>query len=346
MKALVYSDWSKVEVKDVPMPEPKGSEALIKVEACGICGSELETFKHKSERRRPPLILGHEFAGKIEFVKENTLDLRKGQSVIVNSVVSCGECWYCKKGMANLCPKRQVFGMHRPGAIAEYVAVPADFVYPRPANVTAVQGALAEPLANAVHMFERLPKEPVSTVGVLGAGPIGLMMLQAAKIYTGCRAIVADFNLNRLLIAKEIGAEMIVDVSKEDFVAQSMAFSGGRGLDLCIDAVGTGITKAQSLKSVAAGGTVVWFGLLENKVAIESYELTLNEKRIFGSYSATKKDFEKALQLFAQGAIQSKPWVGEFPIDDAEKAFHRMLKAEENDVKAVILPEQQNGRTI
>ena len=217
--------------------------------------------------------------------------------------------------------------------------MPVDFIYPRPESVTPVQGALVEPLANAVHLFEALQLDSISAAGVLGAGAIGLMMLQALKVYTQARVIVSDINPNRLSIAKEIGADIIVDPTKDDFVRRSFDISDGIGLDLCIDAAGTAMTKIQALKSTCLGGAAVWFGLLENAVTMESYELTLKERRIVGSYSATRKDFEKSVQLFAQDKIKSESWVSEFSIHDSAKAFQRMLEAKGSDIKAVILPE-------
>src|SRR5262245_8682321 len=174
MKALVYPEFDRLEVRDVPEPEPAAGEVLVRVGACGICGSELGSFASRSPRRPPPLVMGHEFAGIVAALGDGVTGLQVGERVVVNSLVHCGQCDLCRRGATHLCRNRQVFGMHRPGAFAELVAAPANIIYPMPETMTAVQGALVEPLANGIHVVSLAAGNPLETVVVIGGGPIGL----------------------------------------------------------------------------------------------------------------------------------------------------------------------------
>ena len=337
MRAFVYSDWGVVELKDVARPVCRDREALIRVEACGICGSELESFKSKSERRRPPLILGHEFCGVIESIEGDDSGLCVGQRVVVNSVISCGNCLPCLRGENNLCENREVFGMDRQGALAEFVAAPIECIYPRPESLDQLRGALVEPLANAVHMMGLMPKKESPKVAVIGAGTIGLMMIQAAMVLEGAEVLLADINEDRLKEAEALGVKAAVNPKRVDLVKACRRFSKGDGVDFCIDAVGTAQTKMQSIRGVRPGGTAGWIGLHDNQMSLSSYDLVLAERKVVGSYSASRKDFEKAMDLLDTGRVKGGEWVKVFSLEESTVAFMRMLNAKGNDIKAVIV---------
>jgi len=337
MKALVYSGWDVVEVKEVPRTEVKKGEALLRVEACGICGSELEAFRSHSPRRKPPLILGHEFCGTIEKLSEDSERLHVGQKVVANSVISCGKCYPCLRGDAHLCINREVFGMNRPGALAEYVSVPINFIYPRPDIIDPISAALTEPLANGVHIIGLFPKIEKPSMVIIGAGPIGLMALQAAIVLKEANVMVADINETRLKVAKNLGAKQIINPKKKDLLKEAVAFSGQDGVDFSIDAVGSGITKNQSINVLRPGGYSCWIGLRDNDIGLESYTITLPEKKVTGSYTGKRNDFELAIKLLFEKKIKTD-WVKVFSLGEADIAFKRMLKAEKDDIKAVVKP--------
>ena len=342
MKALLYKDWGCLEVADVPEPVPGADEVLIRVEACGLCGSELECFEQRSPRRTPPLILGHEFCGTVEASGKGVSGFRAGRPVIVNAVIPCRQCDPCRRGETNLCRNRELFGMHRPGACAEMVAAPVSVVYPRPAGMSPVVAALVEPSANAVHAIRLLPGQPKQNVFVFGAGIIGLMVLQAARSLLGARVAVADLSPARLECAIALGAERVVNPARKDVVKQGIAFSAADGADYVVDAVGSAVTKTQSLAIARPGGAVCWIGLREDPLSLESYGVTVPQKIITGSYSCTEQEFIEAAQLLHQGKMTIGNCVKTFPLDDAAAAFHRMVAAKGDDIKAVIMPQ---GRT-
>jgi len=340
MKALVYSDWGIVEIKDVPPPELLPGETIIRVEACGICGSELEAFKFRKLRRTPPLILGHEFCGLIDSIGEGNNNLQVGQRVVGNSVLSCGSCFPCLRGDRHLCSNRQVPGMDRPGAMAEFVSMPLDHIYPCPDTLDPTLAALTEPLVNGIHIMNMAPPSIKPSVAIIGAGPIGLMVLQAAVILKEARILVADVNEARLVIAKELGAEGVVNPTNCDLIKECTEFSGADGVDICIDAVGTGQTKGQSIEVLRPGGTVFWIGLYDNDISISSYKVTVPEKRISGTYAGKKDEFELAIKLLAEKKVVGGRWVKVYPIDEGVLAFKRALKAEGNDIKTILIPKR------
>jgi len=338
MKALLYSDWDKIEVADVPTPAPGPGEVLVRVEACGICGSEVECFKERHARRTPPLILGHEFCGTIEAIGDGSDAFEVGDPVLVNSVIPCRTCHACRRGETNLCPRRKLFGMHRAGGCAEYVAAPASVVFPRPPGMDPALGALAEPAANAVNVMRLLPGHPKKTVFVFGAGPIGLMALQAARAMAGARVVVADIRPERLECARDLGAERVVNPKEEDAVAVGIAFSGADGMDYVVDAVGSAATKTQALAVARPNGAVCWIGLRENELRLNTYEVTRPQKAITGAYAATERDFLQAASLLHEGKMRSCAGVKTFAMEQAADAFLRMCEPTGNDVKAIIIP--------
>lgn len=340
MKTLLYSAWDTIELSDQPAPSCADNEVILRVAACGLCGSELEAIKNRSPRRTPPLILGHEFCGVIESVGKvvGNSALRAGQKVVSNSLVPCNQCVRCRRGDTHLCGKRQIFGMNRPGAFAELVNVPADCLIPWPDNLPAEAACLAEPLANGVHVAELIAPLRPRTVLVIGAGPIGLMCQGAIQSMLGAEVIVTDLNEHRLAIAHAHGAKAVVAGRSQDPVKTVQEMTHGEGVDVVVDAVGAAVTKQQSVAAARPGGAAVWIGLHENPITINSFEITLPEKQVLGSYAATMKQMSRALDLMASGKVATASWVERFPIERGVEAFGRMLKPQGRDIKAVIVP--------
>lgn len=338
MKALFYPAWHQLEISDQPKPQPREGEVLLAVDACGICGSELETFKNRSPRRQPPLIMGHEFCGTVAAVGAGVPDWQPGQQVVSHSLVSCGDCHACRRGNAHLCGQRQIFGMHRPGAFAEFVSVPASTLVPWPPSLPAPAAALAEPLANGIHVASLVRACHPQVACIIGAGPIGLMCQQAIQALLGTSSIVVDLVPERLAVAQRLGAALTLDGRHEDVAATVRNFTAGEGVDVVVDAAGSARTKQLALALVRPGGTVVWIGLHENAIAFDSYQVTLSEIAIFGSYAATMAEQQQAVTLMADGRVDVTSWVQSFPLDHGVAAFEAMLDAQGANIKAVLLP--------
>lgn len=228
--------------------------------------------------------------------------------------------------------------MHRPGAFAEFVNVPARCLIAWPENVPAESAALAEPLANGIHIVNLTRHLPVSTALVIGAGPIGLFCQQALQVLRGARVFVADLSPERLAVAKKLGAAGIINPREQDVAKVLADATAGEGADLTVDAVGGNITKKTSLDALRPGGTTVWIGLFENTISLDSYGITLPEKQVFGTYAAKIEELKTALELMSAGKVDALSWIQRFSLDESDIAFRRMLAAQGTDLKAVICP--------
>ena len=338
MLSLYYPAFDQLEIADVPLLPLQPDEVRVRVAACGLCGSELETFKNRSPRRTPPLVMGHEFCGTIAETGAAVRDWQAGARVVSNSLVPCGRCVRCTRGDTHLCADRQIFGMHRPGAFAEFVNVPARCLIPWPAGLPAEAAALAEPLANGIHVVNLTRHLPAATALVIGAGPIGLFCQQALQVLRGAKVYVADLSAERLAVAQKLGAAGVINPRTSDAAALLREATGGEGADLTVDAVGSGLTKKLSLEALRPGGASVWIGLHENTATLDTYGITLPEKQVLGTYAAKLEELRHALELMAAGKVDALSWVQRFALRDAVPAFHRMLAAKGSDLKAVICP--------
>jgi threonine dehydrogenase-like Zn-dependent dehydrogenase len=339
MKTLLYPAWDKMEfTADYPKPAAGPGEVILKVAACGLCGSELEAFRHHSPRRVPPLVLGHEFCGEVAELGPGVSGYRIGQRVVSNALVNCGNCVRCRRGDTHLCATRQIFGMNRLGAFTQFTNVPARCLVPWPDGLAAEAACLAEPLANGVHVNKLLAPWKPKLVVVFGVGPIGLCCQQVAQVSLGARTVVADIHDGRLEAAKECGAEVTVNTRNQDLVKVVQEMTGGEGVDGVIDAAGVEATKRLGIACLRPGGAAVWIGLGENPVSFNSFDVTLPEKSILGSYASTQQEMQEAVNLLASGKIKTTNWVERFPIEQGVEAFYRMLNPKGRDIKAVLLP--------
>jgi L-iditol 2-dehydrogenase len=335
MKALYYPDWGKLEVRELPRPSLAEGEVLVRVSNCGICGSELETFKARNQRRTPPLIMGHEFCGFIEEVRGIRSGWSKGSKVIVHALIHCGECAPCRRGDTNLCITRQVFGMHRPGAFAEYVAVPERVLIACPEDLPTATAVFAEPLANGLNAMRQGPTARKSRVVVIGAGPIGLMCALAAKHVYRSNVVVADLVSERLDAARLVGADWTVHVPQQDLAREVRSYWDGDKAEFVIDAVGSAETKSLSLELIEPGGMAVWVGLHQDRINLDSYALTLGQKSVGGSYSGSMNDLRAAVQLLASGVLDIG-WAKTYRLQDGEMGFREMLGGKGDNIKAIL----------
>lgn len=337
MRALLYPEFDRIENAIVAEPpEPAADEVTLTVAACGICGSELEGFKTRSPRRTPPLVMGHEFCGTVERVGAAVSGWKSGARVVCNALVPCGRCVRCARGDAHLCAQRQIFGMNRQGALAERVNVPARCLLPWPEELTAEEACLAEPLGNGVHVVRLTAQLPCEWALVIGAGPIGLFCQQALQVARGARVVVADLSEERLAVARRTGAVRTVQAGREDAVAAMRELTHGEGADLVVDAVGSAATKRAAIEAARPGGAVVWIGLHENPMTLDSFAVTLPEKKVFGTYAAKVEDLQLALEWMRTGKVDAKTWTTRLPLARAEEAFRRALAAKGEDVKMIV----------
>ncbi|MFM2309231.1 MAG: hypothetical protein RLY87_1352 [Chloroflexota bacterium] len=341
MRALVWLGPHQMELQTLPTPVPGKNDVLIHVGAVGICGSELSGYLGHNSLRVPPLIMGHEAAGTIvsgSGILADGTTVHAGQRVTFNPLISCGQCDRCKAGHVNLCRNRQLLSAHRPGAFAEYVVVPADLCWHLPEKISFTAGSLAEPLACAVHAVELAQATAGHHLLVLGAGPIGLCVIVAAKARGVKHIIVSDISDARLEVAKHWGATHTVNAKTTDTVAATMA-AYPHGVDIAIDAVGTSLVRNQAIKAVMPGGTVVLMGLHEDETGIPTNYIIRQEITLKGSFCYSREAFTTAVDLISRHVVKATPdWLIERPLSDGRMSFEELLAGTAPVTKIILKP--------
>jgi 2-desacetyl-2-hydroxyethyl bacteriochlorophyllide A dehydrogenase len=318
MKVLVYEGPRQMNIRIQAIPKLAPNEVLIHVNKVGICGSELSGYLGHNSLRKPPLVMGHEFSGIIARTGEGVSRFTEGDRVTANPLVTCGSCNYCREGRAQLCLHRSLLGAHRPGAFAEYVAVPETNVYLLQDHLSMEEGAFAEPFACAVHVCRLLQLAPMDKLLILGAGPIGLFVLQAAHVFGLREIVVVDLNQERLAIASELGARVVTNL-------QELGYSSEIAFHAAVDAVGMAITRQQCVNAVRPGGKVIFTGLHEADSILPINTAIRNEIQMTGSFAYSPQDFEIALQWIQEGFVNLLPWVEQAPLQDGGKCFEKLL---------------------
>jgi L-iditol 2-dehydrogenase len=342
MKALLLSKYKQLEIAEVP-PAVGAGEVLIRVGACGICGSDVHGYDGSSGRRIPPIVMGHEAAGRIAAVGPGVTGLAEGDRVTFDSTIYCGDCGYCKRGEVNLCDHRQVLGVScgdysRAGAFAEFVAVPARVVYKLPESISFAEAAMLEAVAVAIHGVSLAKISADGTALVVGAGTIGVLTVQALRA-AGCkRVFVSDVDATRLKMAKELGAAEVL-LADKDVSGQVLQRTGGVGVDVAMEAVGRNETVNAAIASVRKGGTVVLVGNISPEVTLPLQKVVTRQIRLQGS-CASAGEYPEAITLMASGAIRVKPLITAIaPLAEGPEWFERLHAGEPNLLKVVLTPE-------
>lgn len=334
MRALVYTAPNHVEIRTLPEPQPTADEVLIQVAACGICGSDVHGFEGRSRIRVPPMVMGHEFGGRVVTAPEGS-DLEPGIRVVVQPLVGCGRCALCLNGKPNICPDRQLIGGHRQGAFAEYVKAPARAVYPVHDALSDTGATLVEPLGNAVHMLNLAGGALDRNVVVLGAGTLGLLTAALARA-AGARTVIStDVDEHRLEVARRLGADECWNARHPDLVDRIRERTGGVGADIIIDAAGFTVTRQQGVAIAAQGGTVVLLGLTDPTSEIPILDVINREIALLGSYSCTDADFRTAISILESGRIDTESWVHTASLDEGQGQFQG-LASHSNDLIKVV----------
>lgn len=343
MKALLYTEPYTLEYTDVPDPSFGDDDVLIRVKACGICGSDVQGYTGKTGRRLPLLIMGHEAAGVVEKTGGNVTDFAPGDRVCFDSTVYCNRCPACKQGLFNRCVHRQVLGVSVPefkrnGALAEFVAVPHWIVAKLPDDMSFLQAALLEPASIGTHAANRRPISDSDTVVVIGAGTIGLFILQAAKLRGAKRTVACDISDFRLDLAHRVGADQCINPQDNTMRDAILALTDDRGADITFEAVGFAQTFRDAISITKTGGSVVAVGNLAKETEFNLQELVSRELTFTGSY-ASSGEFRTCIDLIASEQIKVGPLVSEvLPLSDGPSAFRRLLEAKENLLKIVLEP--------
>jgi L-iditol 2-dehydrogenase len=333
-----------VEVREVDEPHIASSEVLVKVRAAAICGSDIPTYTGV-RKVQLPLIMGHEFSGDAIKVGEDVKHIKEGDKVSAHAFVYCGQCFWCKLGRTNLCEgspmsgtlsKVKIIGVYGiDGAFADYVAVPAANIVKLPGQMSYEKGALFEPLAVCVHAVRMSGVEIGDTVAVVGAGPLGLLMLQVAKATGAGLTILTDAIDDRLARAKTLGADETINIEKHDATERIMDITDGAGVDRVIEVTGKPLSVAQAINIARTAGSVTLAGSHFATAEIDPNKIMRYELTIHGSITYVQEDFPRAITLLDK--VEVEPIITHrLPLDDAEGAFKLLLSKEA--VKVLFIP--------
>jgi L-iditol 2-dehydrogenase len=343
MKALVLKEYRRFALEDVAVPTLQPEEVLVRVRACGICGSDVHGMDGSSGRRIPPIIMGHEAAGEITQIGSGVVSWKPGDRVTFDSTVYCGDCWYCRRGQINLCENRRVLGVscgdyRRHGAFAEFVAVPQRILYRLPDSLSFEQAALVEAVSVAVHAVKRAPLSAEATAVVVGTGMIGLLVVQALRV-AGCKQIVAvDLDEDRLRLATKLGATHHFNATDPGLLEKIRALTGGRGADVAFEVVGLPPTVRTAIDSVRKGGNVTLVGNLKPQVELPLQTVVTRELTLLGSCGSAG-EYPECLELIASGKINVTEFISATPpLEEGARWFERLYAGEKGLVKVVLKP--------
>jgi len=343
MKALLLKQYMELEVTDLPQPEIGPGDVLVRVRACGICGSDVHGLDGSTGRRIPPLVMGHEAAGVIAEAGRNVKGWKAGDRVTFDSTVSCGKCYFCRRGDINLCDNRQVLGVscgdyRRHGAFAEYVQVPENILYRLPDSLAFEHAAMIEAVSIAVHAVNLTPRALGDTAVVVGSGMIGQLTVQAAKVAGFGRVFAVDIDDAKLAKARELGADETFNSKTCDVPAEIAARTGGFGADAALEAVGATDPIRTAIASVRKGGTVTLIGNITQKIELPLQAVVTRQIRLQGS-CASSGEYPVCIDLLSSGAIRVDAMISaRTPLDQAASWFDRLYRHEPNLMKVIVQP--------
>jgi len=346
VKAAVLEHLEKIVVKEVSTPPIKKGEMLVKIRSCAVCGSDIRIYHQGNPRVKSPQIIGHEIAGEVVEVGEGIGTFRLGDRVALGADVPCGVCKFCKNGLGNNCPINYAIGYQFPGGFAEYIHINETTVkygplHKIPENLSFDEASLAEPLACSLNGYELANLKVGDTVVIIGAGPIGLMLVELARNIGAGRIILSQRSKERLKIARKFSADTFISSLEENFVERVMEETKGEGADVVMVACANPSAQEEALEIVGHRGRVNFFGGLapgSRKIKIDSNLIHYKECFVLGSHGSVPRHHKIALELLSRGAVKGKDFISHhFSLDKIKEAFkvaegHQGLKVIVNPV--------------
>lgn len=328
----------KIFFEKTKIPLLGEKEVLIKVKICGVCGSDVHSYKGKHPFVHPPIVLGHEFSGVIHQIGTRVNSFSPGDRVIVEPNIVCGKCYNCLHGRYNICTNLKVVGcVGYDGAFAEYVAVPEKKVLRLPGNISFEKAALVEPVAVAVHAVRKAKQKINDVVVILGAGTIGLLVMQVAKLAGAGKVIVTDVLDYRLKKAGELGADRLVNPASQDLIKIIQEKYGRNEVDLIYDCVGIEETISQAIQIARKGIRIMVIGVPEERIKVDLSLIQDRELEIVGSLMYVREDFKAAIDFIQKEKLKVKPLVTHhFKLKDVDKAFHLITEEKKEVLKVLI----------
>jgi 2-desacetyl-2-hydroxyethyl bacteriochlorophyllide A dehydrogenase len=335
MKALMFYGKEDLRFVDIAKPEIKENEVLLKIKKVGICGTDLHIY-HGGMAVPTPLVIGHEFVGEVAEIGSQVTNVKVGDKAAAEHVVGCGECQYCKSGKKNICVKPTVFGLDRPGALAEYMAIPAELVFPLPDGMDYDAGVLVEPLSIAVYAVGKSGLSAGDDVAVIGQGPIGLFIDQIATV-KGAKVVGIDVLNDRLNYAKSKGLIANFVNSKEQSAVDVVKdLTDGRGIDYAFEVVGREETLTQAIDIVNKGGKVMVLGVFSKPVSLDMMKVVKREISVCGAWTCLNS-FPETIEMLSSNKISTSDFITHrYKFENAIQAFVDASSYSEGRIKSVI----------
>jgi len=341
MKAQIVRAPFQMEYAEVPVPAIGDDEVLVKVKVCGICGSDWSIYTGNYASDKLPMITGHEFWGEIAGVGKNARGLKVGDRVAVDICLTCGTCYFCRRGDGLLCETFTQLGIHTDGGFAEYVRAPWQNCYLLPDELDDYTAAFVEPLTAVLHAAQRMDAPIGSSVAVIGCG-LGILHAALAKARACAPVIVVGSNPTRLEAARKMGADFTIDIHEcPDPVAEVRRLTGGVGVDFVIEEVGSAKTYEQAFQMLRRGGKIEAFGIAPQGVtaALEPFEFVLGEKKVSGSCAGIGNNWGDAITLLKYGIIRPQPMFSmAVPLSELEIAL-KEIRENKKLIKVFVCPE-------
>ncbi len=340
MKALVKTrrGVGNIELLEMAEPVPGPGEVKIEVQACGICGTDIHIYHDRSETR-PPVIIGHEFSGIVHELGPGVEHIAVGDRVVSETTVwSCGVCRYCRMGCYDICPQRLGLGRGGNGAFARYLVMRAVMLHHLPDNVDFIAGALTEPLACCVHAATEFTQiSPGDVVLVTGDGAIGLLSMQIAKA-AGATVVVGGHHEQRIALARELGADLVVNTGEQDFVSQVQGLGIGDGIDVVLECSGSATAANLGLDLLRPKGQYTQVGIFGRKVELDFSKVATKELVVAGSFNQQWTSWERALRYLREGTVRTRPLVSDIlPLSRWQEGFARYENRAAS--KVILVPE-------
>ena len=342
MKAMVYHGNRDLRLETVPDPSPAAGEALLKVDYCGICATDIEEYVYGPkflDEDKMPIITGHEVTATVVETPRGAAGPGPGTRVALNTVLTCGTCFWCSMGETQQCEQFTVVGFDRDGGLAEYLTWPADELIPLPDNVSSEAAALIEPSGVAHHCVQRAGIRPGETVAVVGAGTVGTLTMQIAKAQ-GARVFAVDVKRMSLDLASNLGAEVAINAAEEDAEEILKGLTEGRGPDVVIDAAGAPNTPADCLRYVRRGGRVVLVAIYTSTPEFDFNSIVAQEKTVIGTIAYTRADVQASVDLIASGKLKTTPLItDQIGLEEViDVGFARMMAPTKDVFRILVKP--------
>lgn len=335
MKTVLIDKPFEIKVTDTAMPVPAEGEALLKVLYCGICGADVASYTGNQPFTTYPRIPGHEFSAQIVSIPDNDRGLKAGDVVTCNPYFNCGECYSCRRGFVNCCTDNQTMGVQRDGSFREYIVMPIERIYAGK-GLSAKELALVEPFTISYHALHRAKIKPGDKVLVVGAGPIGLFAVIAAKAQ-GAEVYSADILDGRLEKAVHFGADGTINSAKKDIKEEAMRITNGNGFDVCVEACGSSVTFLSCIDCAAFAANIILIGNGKKETTFLHSILLKKELNVFGSRNSLPGDFAAVIDLIASGKVNVLDMVSAvYPIATADEGFKALVNNDGSLAKVLI----------